>query len=428
MKKISVIVPIYNVESYLSQCLESILSQTLTEIEIICVDDGSTDQSGLILDEYAKKDNRIKVIHKSNEGYGGALNTGIAMATGEYIGIVESDDCIEKEMYQTLYDDAIKDDLDLVKSDAYYWFERLAYRRKIHYAHLEKYYNRVLFDIDRNVFFDFFMNIWTGIYKREFLEEYNIRFHETAGASYQDNGFWMQTMIYCRKAKWLDQAFYLYRQDNPEASVKSKDKVFAMTKEYEWLEQLLIKRGDTQFLPYCYYYKLIRHRGNFYRIADMYKLEFCEQIRKDYSKYKYFIKGNPYRDDWLHEVSIFPQEFCNKVLQKKQEIKTKLENSKEIILYGAGKRGDIVFRGLYNEGYDEKISCFAVSENPQNKLLAGKQILEIERALSSYPNAIVIVCVIRGSGMYRQMVENLKKFGINDFMDGTDIEDSFYIL
>ncbi|MBS7046628.1 MAG: glycosyltransferase family 2 protein, partial [Eubacterium sp.] len=103
MPKISIIVPVCNVEKYLSKCLDSIVNQTLKEIEIICIDDGSTDDSGAILDSYSQKDSRIKVIHKKNSGYGNSMNVGMDCAEGEYIGIVESDDCILPEMYEELY-------------------------------------------------------------------------------------------------------------------------------------------------------------------------------------------------------------------------------------------------------------------------------------------------------------------------------------
>ena len=428
MPKVSVIVPVYNVEKYLPECLQSIMDQDMKEIEIICVDDGSTDGSGEILDKYAILDERIKVLHKKNAGYGAAMNAGIDAATVEYIGIVESDDCIMPDMYETLYAEASANGLDMVKSDAYFWLEQAEYKRRIHSAHLEQYYDRVLGDIDRNVFFDFLMNIWTGIYSREFLSEYHIRFHESPGASYQDNGFWMQTLIYCRNAKWLNRAFYLYRQDNETASVKSRDKMLAMTREYEYLENLLRGKGYDRFLPYCYYYKLFRHRGTFYRIADENKREFCGQIEKDYSCYKCYIKGLAYIDNWLHEAAAGPDQLCEKVISNKRKIKECLGNASQIIIYGAGNHGDIIFRGLYNEGYYAKISCFAVSQNPPQSILGKRQVLEIKDAIKKYPEALVILAVIRDSRSYNQMKEKLMELGKNDFLDGTSIEENFYIL
>ena len=111
--KISVIVPVYNVEKYLSKCVESILAQTHKNLEIILVDDGSPDRCGAICDEYAKKDSRVRVIHKENGGLSDARNAGLAVCTGDYIGFVDSDDRIAPDMYESLVAFAEKEDLDV---------------------------------------------------------------------------------------------------------------------------------------------------------------------------------------------------------------------------------------------------------------------------------------------------------------------------
>lgn len=426
--KVSVIVPVYNAEKYLAQCLDSILAQTMRAIEVICVDDGSTDNSGKILDQYALQDRRMRVLHRENRGYGSAMNAGLDAASGSYVGIVESDDCILPEMYRTLYEEAHLENLDVAKSDAFFWYETIGYRRRIHPAHLDAYYDKTLEDVDRNTFFDFYMNIWTGIYKREFLVRENIRFHESPGASYQDNGFWFQTLLYCKRAKWLNKAFYLYRQDNEGSSVKSRDKVLAMTKEYEFIEGILLKRKDYQYLSYCYYYKLLRHRGNFLRIGDGYKRGFCKQVQEDYAKYKSCIKGFDGLDKWLRKMVSEPDEFCDNAIKARHNLMERLSQAEALIIYGAGNRGDRVFRGLVNSGYYDAVSCFAVSQNSAGERLAGKRILRIDDALKRYPGALVIVSVVRGSGMYVQMVKRLSELGIDQYLDGSDIEENFYIL
>lgn len=428
MIKVSVIVPVYNAEKYLAQCLESILAQSLTELEVVCVDDGSTDKSAEILDQYARQENRVKVLHQKNGGYGAAMNAGLAAAGGEYVGIVESDDCILPQMYETLYEEADLGKLDVVKSDAFFWYERIGYQKQIHAAHLEPYYDRVLDSMDRNIFFDFYMNIWTGIYKREFLAREGIRFHESPGASYQDNGFWLQTMLYCKKAKWLGQAFYLYRQDNEDSSVKSRDKVLAMTREYEYIEKLLLERRDYRYLPYCYYYKLLRHRGNFRRIADGYKREFCEQIRRDYIAYQGFVKGFGELEKWLQEVVLDPEGFCGNAIKAGQEVRERLGAAQSLIVYGTGHHGERVFRGLVNEGYYDAVACFAVSEDTEENTLAGKQVLRIEEAVQKYPGALPVIAVAVGSRAYVQMAQRLSGLGVNGYLDGSAVEDSFYIL
>jgi len=113
MSKISVIVPVYNVEKFIKRCLDSIINQTMRDLEIILVNDGSTDNSGKICDEYAQLDNRITVIHKENGGLSSARNTGLDVATGEWISFVDSDDYIEKNMYEVLYKTAIEEDVDI---------------------------------------------------------------------------------------------------------------------------------------------------------------------------------------------------------------------------------------------------------------------------------------------------------------------------
>ena len=118
MNKLYIIIPIYNTCIYLHKCIKSILSQKLQEFELILVDDGSKDESGAICDEYARRDVRVKVIHKKNEGVSIARNTGISMAEGEYIGFVDSDDWIEQDMYETLYNLAVSKECDIVMCDA----------------------------------------------------------------------------------------------------------------------------------------------------------------------------------------------------------------------------------------------------------------------------------------------------------------------
>lgn len=117
MSKVSIIVPIYNVEQYLPKCIESLLEQTLQEIEIILVDDGATDRSSEICDIYALKDHRIKVIHKINGGLSDARNVGIEVAQGEYITFLDSDDWVEPNLYEYLYSLAKKEDADIAQCD-----------------------------------------------------------------------------------------------------------------------------------------------------------------------------------------------------------------------------------------------------------------------------------------------------------------------
>ena len=117
--KVSIVVPVYNVEKYLRECLDSLLAQKLKDIEIIVVNDGSTDSSADIAAEYAARDSRVRLISKENEGYGKTMNRGFSEARGEYVGIVESDDFADPRMFKDMYKFAKKHDLDLVKANYY---------------------------------------------------------------------------------------------------------------------------------------------------------------------------------------------------------------------------------------------------------------------------------------------------------------------
>ena len=130
---VSILVPICNVQKYLRECLDSIIEQSLVDIQIICIDDGSTDLSPAILDEYRHKDPRIEVITKPNSGYGNSMNCGLDIARGKYIGIVESDDIASKTMFEDLFRLAEEHRVDVVKSNFYY---HLSEQDKIGRAHV----------------------------------------------------------------------------------------------------------------------------------------------------------------------------------------------------------------------------------------------------------------------------------------------------
>ena len=182
MPKVSVLVPVYNVERYLRECLDSIVNQTLKDIEIICINDGSTDSSLSILEEYAKNDSRIKIIDKSNSGYGISMNIGLDNATGDYVGIIESDDFADLGMFETLYNMAVENKVDLVKSDWYCYWTKNNSDIKAN-AISKELSNRVFSTKDEPFVLKMQPAIWSGIYKREFLKENDVRFLETPGAS-----------------------------------------------------------------------------------------------------------------------------------------------------------------------------------------------------------------------------------------------------
>ena len=164
---VSLVVPCYNVEKYISECLDSAVNQTLQDIEIICVNDGSTDGTLAILESYAASDSRVKIISKPNGGYGETMNRGIDAALGEYVGFLESDDYIALDALEVLYRTA-KDlgDLDFVKSDFYRFLTLPNGKKDIWRDDIDatgEYYGKVLNPQDDCRLFDLQMMTWTGI-------------------------------------------------------------------------------------------------------------------------------------------------------------------------------------------------------------------------------------------------------------------------
>ncbi|MBQ1311152.1 MAG: glycosyltransferase [Blautia sp.] len=319
MIKVSVIIPVYNVENYLRECLESVTRQTLKEIEIICVNDGSTDDSLKILLGYAAKDPRIIVINQPNSGYGKAMNVGIDRAAGEYIGIVEPDDLVALSMYEDLYKICRENDLDFAKADFYRFSTKpgtkdlsLTYEALCRY---DSHYGVVFDPSHRPDTLNYVMNTWSGIYRREFLVENHIRHNETPGASFQDNGFYFQTFVYGKRAMLVKKPYYRNRRDNPNSSMQNPEKLYCVDDEYNYIREILAenevlwKRFQGMYWKKCFdnYDTTLR------RISPPYKREYAEHMYKMLKTAK---------DSGELDLSVFPDSskaIVNRILRNWQE-------------------------------------------------------------------------------------------------------------
>lgn len=222
MLKLSVIMPVYNVEKYLPKCLDSLTGQTLKEIEIICINDGSSDSSSEILNRYAARDNRITVINQENQGQGNARNCGINLAKGEYIAFVDSDDWLENNAFEILYEKAKKFDADIVEFNYNEIFECSGQIKKHNYSIKlpeNKVYNH---KITKKYLFGTISVSWNKIYKRDFINEYNIRFG--SGRRAQDGVFAIKAKVYAQKIIFENKPLYNYniRQGSSVNSSSSK--------------------------------------------------------------------------------------------------------------------------------------------------------------------------------------------------------------
>ena len=291
--KVSIVVPVYNVESYLRQCLDSIVKQTLLNIEIICVNDGSTDNSLTILKEYAAKDQRIKIINKPNSGYGDSMNIGIQGCSGEYIGIVESDDFAKPEMFESLYNVAIKNDLDVARCHFYTYKQKNGAIKKIDACKME---SNVLINPQEDVSpFLQWPSVWANIYRRTFIKKNNIKFLETPGASYQDTSFIFKVYACAKRLMLIDSALIYYRI-HEQSSIKSKDKVFCICDEFEEIinfckDKMLYEK--LKYLICSLQYK--SYKWNYNRLEMPYRYSFLLYFSKEIRKYReIYSKKNPY--------------------------------------------------------------------------------------------------------------------------------------
>ncbi len=277
----SIIVPVYNNDKYLKECLDSILAQTLKSLEIICIDDGSTDKSADILDSYAKEHSQIKVFHNKNHGYGYSINFGITRASGEYIGIVESDDMVLPEMFETLYNAAVKNCCEIVKSNFYYYWSNS--KRVLQQVMPLDSIGEVFRPQEKTSIFWSMPCIWAAIYKRTFLVRNNIKCLETPGASYQDTAFNFKAFAKANSAFLLNDAFLLYRQDNETSSVKSASKTFCVCDEYAEIEKFARdEKLSLTMLKLIQRLKLGCYMWNFKRLKFPNKYLFAKALSKEY--------------------------------------------------------------------------------------------------------------------------------------------------
>ena len=219
--RVSVIVPVYNVDAFLDQCLDSISSQTLSDIEIICLNDGSTDESLAIMEQHAAEDGRIRVIDKRNEGYGATCNRGIELAAGQYVAIVEPDDYLLPTMYGDLiaFADSFGESIDVVKEawiDVLAWDDPETERSVPGYLYKRMRTSKQPGSVcDMPALLEGHPSIWSALYRRAFLVDEKIRFNTYPGAGWADNPFLIDTLCRAQRIVYLDAKHYCYRNELP---------------------------------------------------------------------------------------------------------------------------------------------------------------------------------------------------------------------
>lgn len=232
--KVSIIVPVYNAERYLGRCLDSLVEQNLSDIEIIAVNDGSTDSSKKILEEYRHKDKRIKIIHKTNAGVSSARNFGIELAKGEFIGFVDSDDWVDKEMYNVLYDTATKENADIIMCTYIREFGSHSKKKifnlpsKISYNDDDvktKIMRRLIGPVNEEIanpeLLDAWGTVWSKLYRTDLVKQNNLTFsHLQEIGTNEDSLFNILAVFHAQSFIFINTPYYHYWREN-DGSVTS---------------------------------------------------------------------------------------------------------------------------------------------------------------------------------------------------------------
>ena len=274
MTKLSIIVPVYNVEKYLPKCLESLIKQTLNDIEIICVNDGSMDNSLAILKEFASKDSRIRIIDNQHQGVAKTRNTGIEQSTGEYIGFVDSDDYIDIDFFEKLYNSATKSNSDIaiasiLKHKNFFNIYNAKYTKEETAITIQ---DKIKLCEDKK---HFFFYAWNKIYHSGFIKENNIKFSE--GQIYEDVMFAIKALYYSNKIISVYGTKYHYiEHENSLTKYKDKtgEKEQDLIKAYSELQEFCNSKNIEIPERLNYYTK-----ENFGFILNLYKGKYQSKIQ-----------------------------------------------------------------------------------------------------------------------------------------------------
>lgn len=252
---VSVVLPCLNSREYIRECVNSVLTQTLEQLELLIVDAGSTDGTLEIARQYESLDPRVRVICSDQRSYGYQMNLGLKAAKGKYLGIVESDDYVQPQMFEELYEKAEANRLEVLKGN-YTIFTGSRNRRQYKRMTVNRdrsLYNRVIDPARTPKAFESYVVSWSGIYSVAFLREHAIWHHESPGASFQDNGFWFQVFTQAHRVMFCPCNHYMLRRDNPGSSIYNAAKARCMFKEYDFIRDFLTKHPDLEekYAPLC---------------------------------------------------------------------------------------------------------------------------------------------------------------------------------
>lgn len=434
MAKVSIVVPSLNVKDYIGKCLDSLVAQTLKDIEIICVDAFSTDGTREIIKEYQQRDSRIQLLDDTEKSSGYADNLGFDHATGEYLGIVESDDYVKEDMMEILYSKAKANNLDYIKADYSMFvtidgneitvnaFDKLS-RNKMGIA------DKVISPKDYPELLVLDSYMWKGIYKAEFIKNNNIRLNETKGAAYQDNGFLHQTICRAQRAMYIQDKFYQYRRDNEGASSYNIKGLSFMLQEYKFMDDFMYKNQEITkpFMNYYYLKMFYQLRGQLDKTARF--CEYSEDVRALMKEFhdlfaKGWEKGNIRLDEFaydMYEALIFLDDYNFYFMSQNKRLKAqeliyrtylhKLRDKKNIIIASFGERGRSLYCFLKRNGVNNIVAICDNNKELWGMDIVNERICSFEETCKMFPEAYYVISNTRNN---EQIKEQLLSLGIKE--------------
>lgn len=387
--KISVIMPVYNVEKYLAKCFDSVLASTLKDIEIIAVDDGTKDNSGKIIDEYLEKDSRIIAIHKENGGYGSAINAGLEIAKGEYIAILETDDWIASNMYEILYANAKKYKADCAKGNFYYCPNKYVNNSCKFFDTLPINSPFKLRDYPEILLFA--PSIWSGIYRHEFLKSNNIKCTLKV-SPYEDLPFVCEVYSKANSIVLIDEPMYYYRCEPNQGSstIRNDRKLFKLINQIQNTLEIVEKIGSLEYIREA----LFKH---IYNCA----LLFVDNAHSKLKKELFCDFGNFFKSRYAKELQF--EFFNNKEIKIAQALKSHnyiyYKNSKKgnrfkrfaknvihLLFYRNNKRFDEINTQIKNVSNEINVSFKKINSQLRNVLDLESEVDKLKQQLEKTLN------------------------------------------
>lgn len=408
MPKVTVLMPSLNVAKYIHACMESVIAQTLQDIEILVIDAGSDDGTLEILRKYEESDLRVKIIHSNKKSYGYQINLGIAHAKGEYVGIVETDDLIMPDMYETLYNTAVKACAEYVKGRCVRFVEvgeDICWNQAVGTPLTDgEMLGKVLEPRNMPELLVRDIYLWTGVYKKEFISK--IRLNETPGAAFQDQGFLFQTISSARKAVYLDKIVYQYRQNNSNSSIFNKNGFHYLVEEYAFIEKFLADKDENW--KCAYYTRMFNQcmgRFDMMALSGAFWYEANQDIAILRGRLSKAVEDNILKPAYIEKrrwdlLEILLKEakevysyFLND-LQKKAAPTHELLNEighHQVIIFCCGKYGEFLHALLESKCPGITVAYCDNNDELWDTKVQGMRVLSPEMAVKKYPEAVYVI-------------------------------------